>query len=106
MKKLGIHPRLSGLFYTLFIVNLTISLFTQYNKEISNGFFWFINLFFPVWVTIAAGSLLGYLIMLIPQGEADMSKKLIRSKVYGMMVITFALFVFYLYTLLVAGMVK
>jgi hypothetical protein len=97
MKALGIQSRFLRLFYFFFILNLCISILNQYPKEYENSFIWFINLLFPVWISISGGSILGLLIFMLPQAETDTLMKLVRSQVIGAMIVTFILFVFYLY---------
>ncbi len=106
MKNLAIHPRILRMFGFMFLLNIVASVSQNYNKEMENSFFWFVNLFFPVFVTIIGGSVVGILLFMFPQPVSDTTTKLIRSKIMGMMVLTALFFVLYFYNFLAAAMLK
>src|SRR5690606_9283149 len=99
-KWLNIHPKLLNFFWMIFTFNVIISVATQYNKSFDSGLYWFANLLFPVWISIVGAFPIGLLIAMIPQEEKDLTLRLIRSQVFGVMIVTFILFVFYLYGLM------
>lgn len=88
------------MFIGLFLINLAFSVMMNYNKEYESGFYWFVNLLFPVWISILGGSIIGLFVMMFPNSETNMTKKLVRSKIIGMMIMTAILFIFYFYNLL------
>lgn len=106
MKNLAIHPRILRMFVFMFLLNIVASVSQNYNKEMENSFFWFVNLFFPVFVTIIGGSVVGIILFMFPQPVQDTTAKLIRSKIMGMMVLTGLFFVLYFYNFLAAAMLK
>ncbi|TNE82416.1 MAG: hypothetical protein EP332_00640 [Bacteroidetes bacterium] len=106
MKNLAIHPRILRMFVFMFLLNIVASVSQNYHKEIENSFFWFVNLFFPVFVTIIGGSVIGMILFMFPQPVKDTTSKLIRSKVMGMMVLTAVFFVLYLYNFMAGAMLK
>lgn len=100
METLGIHPRIMRFFLAVFGANLIISVVTQFNNAEMQGFDWFINLIFPVVFAVVGGSILGLFIFLVPQKGYGMMPRLLRSKLIGVMVVTFLWFVYHVYHLL------
>lgn len=78
----------------------------EHNNLNYTGFNWFLNLTFPVWAAVIGGFPVGLIIYFIPQGQMDPLLKMIRSQVFGIMVISFILFVGYFYKILSIGAMK
>lgn len=101
MEKMGITK--SWIFITglMLAFNIYVSYITQSGKS-DNGFFYqLVNISFPVWVSLIVGSLLGYIIALVPRGKQTFTEKLVKGKFIGFMIAN-ALFTFsYIYLLYV-----
>lgn len=102
MKSLNIHPRLLSFFGMILTLNLIISIGTQYSRNYESTWEWLMNLTFPLWFAVVAAFPIGVILYFLPQDEPDFTKKMIRSQIFGAMVVSFILFVMYLYQIMVA----
>ncbi len=102
MKFLNIHPRLLSFFGLILSLNLLISIRTQYAKNYDTLWEWLLNITFPLWFAVVCAFPIGLILFFIPQDETDFIKKMIRSQLFGVMVVTFILFVMYLYQIMAA----
>ncbi|HCS21130.1 MAG TPA: hypothetical protein DIW47_11330 [Bacteroidetes bacterium] len=102
MKLLNIHPRLLSFFGLILTLNLLISIRTQYTKEYASSWEWLLNLTFPLWFAVVAAFPIGIILFFIPQDESDFTRKMLRSQLFGVMVVSFILFVMYLYQIMAA----
>jgi hypothetical protein len=100
MKSLNIHPRLLSFFGMVVTLNLIISIRMQYAREYENSWLWFLNLTFPLWFAIVGAFPIGVILYFLPQDETDFTKKMLRSQLFGAMVVSFILFVMYLYQIM------
>ena len=103
MKSLNIHPRMVSFFWMILTLNLLISIGSQWSKEFESGLAWFLNLSFPLWAAVIGGFPFGLIFFFVPQDETDFVKKMWRSQVFGIMVMSFILFVLYLYQMILVG---
>lgn len=101
MEKLGIKK----IWFIISLVALVFNLFAAGkvagNKATGSGFLDFVNLTLPFWIALAAGSILGYIIALIPYKEQSYPIRLLRGKFLGIMSVNFILVLFYIYSLYV-----
>ncbi|MHB1277172.1 MAG: hypothetical protein ACYC1Q_02100 [Bacteroidia bacterium] len=102
MKFLNIHPRLLSFFGLILSLNLLISIRTQYAKKYDTSWEWLLNLTFPLWFAVVCAFPIGIILYFIPQDETDFTRKMLRSQLFGVMVVTFILFVMYLYQIMAA----
>lgn len=93
-------------FWLILTFNMLISIKTQWNTEYESPLFWFLNLTFPIWAAIVGGFPFGLIFFIIPQDETDFVKKMLRSQLFGVMVVTFMYFVFQLYSMMLPFFVK
>lgn len=83
-----------------------ISISTEYSNPDYTGINYFVNLTLPLWLALGGGFFIGFVIFLIPQGEFDTLVKMIRSQVFGVMIMSFILFVLYLYKLMALAAIQ
>jgi len=93
-------------FWLILSFNVLISIKTQWNVEYDSALNWFLNLSFPVWAAIVGGFPFGLIFFIIPQEETDFVRKMLRSQLFGVMVVTFIYFVFQLYNMMLPLFVK
>jgi len=82
-------------FLILSVYNLSFSFLKQYNNSKYEGFYWFVNLMFPFWITILGGTFIGVFIFLFSKKPENISAKLLSSKISGMLVTAIILAAFY-----------
>lgn len=106
MKSLNIHPRMLSFFWMILTLNMLISIGSQWNKEYESSLSWLLNLTFPLWAAVVGGFPFGLIFYFIPQDENDFTRKMFRSQLFGVMIVSFILFVLNLYQIMLVGSLK